>query len=439
MTSGITKAKLIPFARNNDTNPDDSEAVTFDFNPESLRMRVETGESGRRRRRGNQQSQHVGQTKATLSFDVTFDNTRPNDSSSSDEERLDIRYKTKPIADLLKAEGNGRNSAAKKVRFVWGTVIFNGIITSYDETFEFFSHEGVPLRSKISVTISENDFQYEVRADQVKVAKQQAQQDEQAQRDADETRNAGSDERGAGNNNEASEKAESEKKRDGFHNKLDDFTSGNLSLDEKLDQQLGLELGLDAGFDASLDFGVDISAGLDLSVAESLDVFGDSIFNMDFAANIDLGASLPGKKSPAYRNRSAIPDPARVQAEWSTAEAPPPGTKANKIASLVNQNQLQRVASNVSGDEVSTGISRSQNTQQAQASELELTTISGSGQRDSSSSRKPGNSFRGSPPLQLIPVVSTETGIFPQRQQLRPESRCALSNRPHWEKLQPKL
>ena len=51
MSDGFTKAKIVPFKKNSDEVLIDSKAITFDFNPETLKLKVITGDSGKNKKR----------------------------------------------------------------------------------------------------------------------------------------------------------------------------------------------------------------------------------------------------------------------------------------------------------------------------------------------------------------------------------------------------
>ena len=74
------------------------------------------------------------------------------------------KVEVKVIADLLQVYGSGREQAPRRVQFRWGTLIFNGVISQHQEVFDYFSPSGVPLRSKVSLTLTEQEFRYEVSA-----------------------------------------------------------------------------------------------------------------------------------------------------------------------------------------------------------------------------------------------------------------------------------
>mgnify|MGYP006144076535 CR=1 FL=1 len=41
------------------------------------------------------------------------------------------------------------------MRFAWGSFLFNGLVDGIEETIDFFSPEGKPLRASISLTLSQ--------------------------------------------------------------------------------------------------------------------------------------------------------------------------------------------------------------------------------------------------------------------------------------------
>ena len=49
------------------------------------------------------------------------------------------------------------------MRFQWGSFLFEGVMDSMDETLEFFSADGRPLRAKVSISITSQDIQFQSR------------------------------------------------------------------------------------------------------------------------------------------------------------------------------------------------------------------------------------------------------------------------------------
>jgi hypothetical protein len=176
----LAKAQLIPFGdAPNAAVPDDSKAIRFDFNPETLTLKVSSGEARDSARRGRQQTQNVGASQATLSFECLFDSTHPRagdgaGSLSANVGERDVRLRTRPIADLLQDVDPGRQVAPRRVRFLWGQFLFDGVVSQHQETFEYFSAEGVPLRSKVSLTLTEKNFRYEITVQQAQPLRQES-------------------------------------------------------------------------------------------------------------------------------------------------------------------------------------------------------------------------------------------------------------------------
>ncbi len=155
------KAVLTPLTDENGRNLSASEQearrVAVHFNPETLQMtltnRVEKG-------RGAQAAQHVTDATAELSMELVFDTTLTGE---------DVREHTQQIARLMDPVLNrGARQARDRNRkipavvvFEWGTVKFTGFISSYKETLDFFAPEGIPLRSSVSLTLSQQERRFE--------------------------------------------------------------------------------------------------------------------------------------------------------------------------------------------------------------------------------------------------------------------------------------
>ena len=114
------------------------KATKFDvhFNPASLKLAVSNtipDEGG---------SQTKSKSVSKLDLELIFDST--GDGS-------DVRA----TSDKLKALGFLAKStkALPKVIFQWGAFSFTGVIESLNETFDFFSAQGVPLRETVAVSM----------------------------------------------------------------------------------------------------------------------------------------------------------------------------------------------------------------------------------------------------------------------------------------------
>jgi Contractile injection system tube protein len=107
------------------------------FNPASLKLAVSNtipDEGGG--------SQTKAKSASKLDLELVFDST---------EDGKDVRE----TSNKLKALGflTESTKALPKVVFEWGTFAFTGVIESLNETFEFFSGQGVPLRETMAVSM----------------------------------------------------------------------------------------------------------------------------------------------------------------------------------------------------------------------------------------------------------------------------------------------
>src|SRR5690242_19060108 len=69
MSGSLKRAKLVPYDAGSKTLQT-AKAIKFDFNPETLTLKVSTGQQQDKSRRGRQQVQSVGASSATLNFEA---------------------------------------------------------------------------------------------------------------------------------------------------------------------------------------------------------------------------------------------------------------------------------------------------------------------------------------------------------------------------------
>lgn len=126
-----------------------AQAVPVQFNPLTLQysLAINNPQAGAQ----PSTTQHVAQAEATLEMDLVFDTTPDGQ---------DVRAHTVPLRNLALAPqpastGNtpAADQAPPKVAFVWGTFRFVGVVSGFRETLDFFSTEGVPLRSGVHVSL----------------------------------------------------------------------------------------------------------------------------------------------------------------------------------------------------------------------------------------------------------------------------------------------
>ncbi|MCR6650142.1 MAG: hypothetical protein NVV73_00975 [Cellvibrionaceae bacterium] len=135
------------------------------FNPETLNVAFSNQVAGGDQAGGSAiQFNSKGTTK--LTFDLVFDVTDPKiaerfNTDNKPSSIKDVRKITKLVADFMQTERSGSGKDAKftppGIRFSWGSFRFDGVVNSLTEKIEFFSAEGIPLRSTLSVSITKQD------------------------------------------------------------------------------------------------------------------------------------------------------------------------------------------------------------------------------------------------------------------------------------------
>lgn len=334
--SQLQRALLIPFDAQG-TNPDDSQQITLDFNPDTLTIKVANTLQDVPGRKGRQRTQFVGSSSSTLTFDAVFDTTRPKNlpgesPGGESPEQLDVRKRTQPIAALLQvADADAEHPAPKRVRFSWGSILFDGIIDTYTEVLEYFSPEGVPLRSKVSISIKEQKFEY-----QIDTTKRAA----LAGFGGGSTSAAGQSSTSALSSLGASiNQAGSLATQNGLDSLLEIGVSGGLSFNASLslDVSAGFSAGVSIGGGLDLGVGVDLGfsagAALDVSASAAVEVFGGAAVHAAVGGGVDLSASARGEAKPAIvPPASAAPTPTA----WAP-DGPVAGSRASALASVVNE------------------------------------------------------------------------------------------------------
>jgi hypothetical protein len=159
-TTKLLKAKLIELTAELEEKPGGKE-TTVQFNPESLKVsfanqvvqpnNAGSGGSGDQSSTAARQFVGAGTTKLalTLWFDVGAQDTDSGDA------KADVRDLTKDVAFFITPKQDGDHYVPPGVRFLWGSFQFDGLVDSLEETLEFFSDEGVPLRANISLGLSQ--------------------------------------------------------------------------------------------------------------------------------------------------------------------------------------------------------------------------------------------------------------------------------------------
>ena len=138
----------------NEINPD--KKCQVQFNPETLKVsfanQVATP-SGAGDQSGTPARQFVGAGTTKLSLQLWFDVSAPMPPGQQKEQ--DVRKLTAKVAYFITPKPEGDKFVPPAVRFIWGSFQFDGIMESMEESLEFFSSDGRPLRASVTVNLSQ--------------------------------------------------------------------------------------------------------------------------------------------------------------------------------------------------------------------------------------------------------------------------------------------
>jgi len=122
--------------------------VPVHFNPETLQITLTN--TLEEKQRGGKKTQYITKSTAKLTMDLVFDTT---------DTRNDVRAATGTVAAFMSGVGAGaRSKTPPVVLFEWGSFSFQGVLETYKETLEYFSHQGVPLRANVNLALARQDL-----------------------------------------------------------------------------------------------------------------------------------------------------------------------------------------------------------------------------------------------------------------------------------------
>jgi len=171
-TAHPAKAQLVELDGTLQNPKSGGKTVNVQFNPESLKLsfanQVRNNDSsssagtsgggsggGADQAQGTQGRQFVGTGTTKLAVQLWFDvNAVPADGERVD----DVRRLTQEVVFFIRPQ-ESPDDATKflppGIRFSWGSFIFDGLVDSIEETIEFFSSEGKPLRASVALGLSQ--------------------------------------------------------------------------------------------------------------------------------------------------------------------------------------------------------------------------------------------------------------------------------------------
>jgi Contractile injection system tube protein len=158
--AAITRARLQEIRLADGDRPsevtNEQATVEVQFNPESLKVTFSNTVAGGDQS-GGSAIQYVSKSTTKLTVDLWFDASATTDVD-------DVRELTKKVNHFFVPVPQGEGLAPPAVRFLWGSFLFEGVMESMDETLEYFSAEGRPLRAKVALSISSQDIQFQIQA-----------------------------------------------------------------------------------------------------------------------------------------------------------------------------------------------------------------------------------------------------------------------------------
>ncbi len=130
------------------------DRIPVQFNPSTIKLQMTNSVEGGKTR-GRQVQQFNGNSSTTLTLDLVFDSADEGTAKPRN-----VREKTLPVARFVLPSAQSKQ-APPRVRFQWGDFLFDGVMNSMTEDIDLFSPEGVPLRSKVSIALKEQDAKFE--------------------------------------------------------------------------------------------------------------------------------------------------------------------------------------------------------------------------------------------------------------------------------------
>lgn len=151
----LAKAKLIELEDDISTKKSGGKEVKVQFNPETLKVTF-TNQVQTPAAQGNNNTpppprQVFGTGSTKLALQLWFDVSAPQPGPAKD----DVRKLTEEVAYFMTPQERSYGLVPPAIRFLWGTFQFDGVMDSLEESLEFFSPEGRPLRASMSVSLSQ--------------------------------------------------------------------------------------------------------------------------------------------------------------------------------------------------------------------------------------------------------------------------------------------
>jgi hypothetical protein len=154
MPAPVALEKAFFVSLDEDDVEDADSKVEVQFNPESLKVAFANQiaqPQGGANQGGTDSQQFVGAGTTKLTAQLWFDVT-------VHASERDVRALTAKVAAFITpapTDDDPNKYVPPKVRFAWGTFQFDGIMESLEESLEFFSADGRPLRASVSFSLAQ--------------------------------------------------------------------------------------------------------------------------------------------------------------------------------------------------------------------------------------------------------------------------------------------
>ncbi len=139
----VERARLVVFSPRGQRKKE----LVLQFNPSQLSGSLSNSLASKRGQ------QYVAQRSATLNLELVMDST---------ESGVDVQLATREFARLCQpvnqedepAAGTGQQVFLRRVLLEWGSIRYAGQLSGVEETLDYFSPSGVPLRATLRLTLA---------------------------------------------------------------------------------------------------------------------------------------------------------------------------------------------------------------------------------------------------------------------------------------------
>ena len=152
----LAKATLTELDQTFESEKPGGQTVEVQFNPESLKVTFANAivqPQGGDQAAGNSGRQFVGAGTTKLALQLWFDVTAMEKDPVDDVRR--VTQKVVYFMTPQKSDADPKKLSPPGVQFQWGSFLFKGMVEALEETLEYFSPDGKPLRASINLTLSQ--------------------------------------------------------------------------------------------------------------------------------------------------------------------------------------------------------------------------------------------------------------------------------------------